>query len=83
MTLRLTCIFFISSVLSKFFIMVPDKHRHLHQNQTIINTYDNHQINDKNFATKVLLLTLFSLDMFCRKNIQILFFFLHNSTYVR
>ena len=30
----------------------PDKHRHLHQNQTISNTYDNHQINDKNFATK-------------------------------
>jgi len=31
--------------------MVPDKHRHLHQNQTITNTYNNHQINDKNFAT--------------------------------
>jgi len=47
--------FFISSVVSKFFIMVPeqpDKHRHLHQNQTISNTYDNHQINHKNFATK-------------------------------
>jgi len=32
--------------------MVPDKHRHLHRNQTISNTYDSHQINDKNFATK-------------------------------
>jgi len=31
--------------------MVPDKHRHLHRNQTNTNTYNNHQINDKNFAT--------------------------------
>jgi len=31
--------------------MVPDKHRHLRRNQTITNTYNNHQINDKNFAT--------------------------------
>ena len=31
--------------------MVPDKHRHLHRNQTITNTYNNHQINDQKFAT--------------------------------
>ena len=39
------------SKLSKFFIMVHDNHRHLHRNQTITNTYNNHQINDKIFAT--------------------------------
>jgi len=32
--------------------MVPNKHRHLHQNQTVSNANDNHQINDKNFAIK-------------------------------
>jgi len=30
--------------------MVPDKQTH--RNQTISNAYNNHQINDKNFATK-------------------------------
>jgi len=32
--------------------MVPDKHRHLHRNQAITNTYNNHQINDKNYNKK-------------------------------
>jgi len=32
--------------------MVPDKQTH--QNQTISNTCNNHQINDKNFATKAI-----------------------------
>ena len=31
--------------------MVPDKHRHLHQTITNRPTYNNHQINEKNFAT--------------------------------